>query len=122
MHARLHPLLATPTLTSSMDVYEKAKALLSAGQLEKSYQLYNQFIDSHKESREYTAAVTDAYNSRGHIKYLWVDFPGATEDYSQAIARDPSFATAHYNRGQVKYRIGETGWKLFGVYSVIFSS
>lgn len=100
---------------SSMEVYEKAKSLLSAGQLEESYQLYTQFIDSHKESREYTAAVTDAYNSRGHIKYLWVDFPGAIEDYSQAIERDPSFATAHYNRGQVLYRLGETGWELGGV-------
>lgn len=90
-----------------MDVFQKAKGLLSSGQLEESRQLFTHFIDSHSESSEHQSAVTDAYNSRGHIKYLAVDFPGAIADYSQAIERDPSFTIAWYNRGQVQYRLGE---------------
>ena len=90
-----------------MQVYEKAKGLLGSGQLEESCQLYSQFIASQKDSPEHSAAVTDAYNSRGHIKYLSVDFPGAIADYNQALERDPAFTTAWYNRGQVQYRLGE---------------
>ena len=49
----------------------------------------------------------DAFNARGHIKYLWVDFDGAVEDYTEAIRRNPDFAVAYYNRGQIHYRLGK---------------
>ena len=95
-----------------MDVLEKARSLLSSGQLQESSELFTHFIHSHKDSTEHRSAVTDAYNSRGHIKYLSVDFPGAIEDYSQAIQRDPHFTIAWYNRGQVQYRLGESSLSL----------
>ncbi|CAI8032354.1 Tetratricopeptide repeat protein 32 [Geodia barretti] len=89
-----------------MELHEKAKDLLSSGQLEESCRLFTRFIDECGDSVEHRAAVTDAYNSRGHIKYLSVDFPGAIADYSTAMERDPGFAVAWYNRGQVRYRLG----------------
>ena len=92
-----------------MDVLKKARSLLSSGQLQESCELFSHFIHNHEDSIEHRVAVTDAYNSRGHVKYLSVDFPGAIEDYSQAIQRDPDFTIAWYNRGQVQYRLGESG-------------
>ena len=89
-----------------MEVYEEAKSLLNSEQLQDSCRLLTVFIDDHRDSSELRSAVTDAYNSRGHIKYLNVDFPGAIADYSEALERDPSFAVAWYNRGQVLYRLG----------------
>ena len=96
-------------VAEGMDGLEKARSLLSSGQLQESCELFTHFIHSHKDSIEHRAAVTDAYNSRGHVKYLSVDFPGAIKDYSQAIQRDPDFTIAWYNRGQVQYRLGESG-------------
>ncbi|XP_046990853.1 uncharacterized protein LOC124595963 isoform X3 [Schistocerca americana] len=46
-----------------------------------------------------------AYNNRGHIRYLQVNFDGAIEDYDKAIAIDPDLAVAYYNRGTVFYRL-----------------
>ena len=51
--------------------------------------------------------LANVYNTRGHIKYLWVDFNEAIEDYTAAIVMDPSLAAAFYNRGQVHYRMGQ---------------
>ncbi|XP_046990851.1 serine/threonine-protein phosphatase 5-like isoform X1 [Schistocerca americana] len=48
-----------------------------------------------------------AYNNRGHIRYLQVNFDGAIEDYDKAIAIDPDLAVAYYNRGTVFYRLGQ---------------
>ncbi|XP_049800770.1 uncharacterized protein LOC126235886 isoform X2 [Schistocerca nitens] len=47
-----------------------------------------------------------AYNNRGHLRYLQVNFDGAIEDYDKAIANDPDLAVAYYNRGTVFYRLG----------------
>ena len=90
-----------------MQDYEKAKCLLTSGELEEACHLFTNFIESHKDSTEHRTTVTAAYNSRGHAKYLSVDFPGAIEDHSVAIQRDPHFTIAWYNRGQVHYRLGE---------------
>ena len=46
-----------------------------------------------------------AYNERGHLKYLLVNFDGAIEDYTKAIELYPNAITL-YNRGQVYYRLG----------------
>ena len=92
-----------------MELHEKAKRLLSSGRLEESCQLLTTFLDGYRDSAELGSAVTEAYNSRGQVKYLSVDFPGAVSDYSRALERDPSFAVAWYNRGQVRYRLGKPG-------------
>ncbi len=48
-----------------------------------------------------------AYNNRGHLQYLQVDFDDAVADYSQSIRLYPTLAVAHYNRGLIHYRLGE---------------
>ena len=92
-----------------MDLYEKAKTMLEAGQLESSFKLFTEFIDFQRNtgSSDCLAELSDAYNSRGHIRYLWVEFDEAIEDYTDAIKQDPNFAVAYYNRGQIHYRLGK---------------
>jgi len=94
-----------------MEIYKKAKRLLETGQLEASFKLFSEFIEDRKDcgSPDLLAELTDAYNSRGHIRYLWVEFDEAIEDYSEAIKLDPKFAVAYYNRGQIHYRLGRCG-------------
>ena len=50
--------------------------------------------------------LAEAYNTRGQIRYLWVDFDEAVQDYTRAVQLDPGLAEAFYNRGQVHYRLG----------------
>ena len=84
---------------------DKAKVLLSEGDLQGSCRLLTGFIED-QERLENPECLADAYNTRGHIRYLWVDFDEAIEDYTEATRRDPEFAVAYYNRGQVHYRLG----------------
>ena len=86
--------------------YQKAKLCLEKGELDESFQLFSSFIDD-SSSILHPEELTDSYNARGHIRYLWVDFDDAIRDYTEAIKRDPGLAVAHYNRGQVHYRLGE---------------
>ncbi|XP_029983651.1 tetratricopeptide repeat protein 32-like [Sphaeramia orbicularis] len=70
-------------------------------------QLYTQFITSCLRSRECEASdLATAYNNRGQIKYLRVDFREAVEDFSSAIKVDSQFEIPFYNRGLVHYRLG----------------
>ncbi|KAM9065125.1 tetratricopeptide repeat protein 32 [Sarcophilus harrisii] len=55
-------------------------------------------------SREDLAA---AYNNRGQIKYLRVDFDDAVADYTAAIAALPQYEVPYYNRGLISYRMGQ---------------
>jgi tetratricopeptide (TPR) repeat protein len=41
------------------------------------------------------------------MRYLQVDFHGAVDDYSKAIALNPKVAGFFYNRGLVRYRLKE---------------
>lgn len=52
--------------------------------------------------------LATAYNNRGQIKYLRVDFGEATEDFTAAIATDRCFEIPLYNRGLIRYRLGRT--------------
>ena len=59
--------------------------------------------------REWEAGdLASAYNSRGQIRYLRVDFTEAVEDYTEAIGVHPSFEVPFYNRGLIHYRLGIT--------------
>lgn len=92
-----------------MEFYEKAKDLLSKNQLEECHDALNKLIDSRNgisSNGPSLQVLADAYNTRGHIKYLWVDFDAAILDYTEAIQCDPSLAVAYYNRGQIHYRMG----------------
>ena len=54
----------------------------------------------------YQALLTQAFNNRGQVKYLRVDFDEAIEDYTAALKVDSDFAIGYYNRGQIHYRLG----------------
>ncbi|PIK54186.1 putative tetratricopeptide repeat protein 32 [Apostichopus japonicus] len=58
------------------------------------------------DSKKWMDLLGNAYNHRGQIKYLRVDFDEAIEDYTQALGQCPDFAVALYNRGQIHYRLG----------------
>lgn len=90
------------------EVYRKAKDLLDSGELNSSYKFFTDFISSQRalDRSGCREELTDAYNCRGHIRYLWVEFDEAISDYSEAIQLDPKFAVAYYNRGQIHYRLG----------------
>lgn len=91
-----------------MEVYREAKNLLEKQELESSFKLFTDFINSQRglATPECWEELKDAYNSRGHIRYLWVDFDEAVTDYSAALELDSNFAVAYYNRGQIHYRLG----------------
>ncbi|XP_019963153.1 tetratricopeptide repeat protein 32 [Paralichthys olivaceus] len=70
-------------------------------------ELYSHFITSCSHSRKCDAAsLATAYNNRGQIKYLRVDFHEAVEDYTSAIQTDCHFEIPFYNRGLIRYRLG----------------
>ncbi|XP_077008271.1 tetratricopeptide repeat protein 32 [Tamandua tetradactyla] len=50
--------------------------------------------------------LATAYNNRGQIKYLRVDFYEAMDDYTSAIEVQPNFEVPYYNRGLILYRLG----------------
>ena len=92
-----------------MECYQRGKELLGKGELEESCRALSDFIETQKRLQvpKNWEELVDAFNARGHIKYLWVDFDGAVEDYTEAIRRNPDFAVAYYNRGQIHYRLGK---------------
>lgn len=51
--------------------------------------------------------VALAYNNRGQLKYLRVDFNEAVQDYNKALEYDPNFPACYYNRGTILYRMGK---------------
>ena len=91
-----------------MECYLKAKESLASKDLAGSFKLFSEFIESQRslERPELTEQLVDAYNTRGYIRYLWVDFDEAVQDYTEAIRRNPDFTVAYYNRGQIHYRLG----------------
>ena len=95
---------------SYMEIYSKAKCMLEKGELDSSFKHFTDFINSQITSKQhgYRAELADAYNSRGQIRYLRVEFDEAIEDYTQAIKLDSNFAVPYYNRGQIHYRLGKS--------------
>ncbi|XP_072306841.1 tetratricopeptide repeat protein 32 isoform X2 [Eucyclogobius newberryi] len=50
--------------------------------------------------------LATAFNNRGQIRYLRVDFTEAVEDYTCAIQAQGQFEIPYYNRGLIHYRLG----------------
>lgn len=50
--------------------------------------------------------LATAHNNRGQIKYFRVDFREAMEDYTSAIEANCQFEVSFYNRGLIRYRLG----------------
>lgn len=91
-------------------LYDRAKLLHSNGchsdalkELDKVTGLAEQYKE---ESESLRRLLSCAWNDRGHLKYLQVNFDDAISDYTRAIELDKDFAVPYYNRGQVHYRMG----------------
>ncbi|XP_051880962.1 tetratricopeptide repeat protein 32 [Pristis pectinata] len=71
---------------------------------------YTEFIHMCTEGRQKHKCcaqdLANAYNNRGQIKYLRVDFHEAMDDYTLAIENKEDFEVPYYNRGLIKYRLG----------------
>lgn len=87
-------------------IEQEAQNLIATGDVKKAQNLYTTFIDRQKGTRNDKKVDALARNNRGHLRYLSVDFYGAVEDYTAAIALDPCLAVSYYNRGQIHYRMG----------------
>ncbi|XP_043927167.1 tetratricopeptide repeat protein 32 [Protopterus annectens] len=72
--------------------------------------LYSEFITTACQNKPNNCVphrdLAVAYNDRGQIKYLRVDFYEAVDDYTSAINIQPDFEVPYYNRGVVWYRLG----------------
>ncbi|MBN3301237.1 tetratricopeptide repeat protein 32 [Amia ocellicauda] len=93
--------------TSELNILKRADSELHQKHFKEAEHLYTQFIDScarNKSGRVDEVAV--AFNNRGQIKYLRVDFYEAMEDYTSAIETKRQFDIPYYNRGLIRYRLG----------------
>ncbi|EDV22396.1 Tetratricopeptide repeat protein 32 [Trichoplax sp. H2] len=94
--------------------YNQANLLFTNGQRQAALDSYTAFLDKWEPQRDafgdtvnsYNKKLAIAYNNRGQLHYLNVDFYLAMEDYSQALKYNQHFAVAYYNRGQIHYRLG----------------
>ncbi|XP_031178435.1 tetratricopeptide repeat protein 32 isoform X1 [Sander lucioperca] len=88
-------------------ILEYAHSEFKIQHFKRAEEMYSKFISSCLQSRECEASdLAIAYNNRGQIKYLRVDFHEAVEDYTSAIQTDSRFEIAFYNRGLIHYRLG----------------
>ena len=101
-----HPNISTQSV---MRFYQRAKELMKSGRNDDAFDSFTEFIRNEDAVLEagYRDELARAYNERGHIRYLRVDFGNAIDDYTKSIHLDEEFAVAYYNRGQVHYRLGE---------------
>ncbi|KAM4042039.1 tetratricopeptide repeat protein 32 isoform 2-T3 [Anomaloglossus baeobatrachus] len=84
-----------------------ANAELEQRHLEAAEELYDKIIERcEQNSKCSTEELSVAYNNRGQIKYLRVDFYEAMDDYTEAIRINPKFEVPFYNRGLIRYRLG----------------
>ena len=94
--------------TESLDNFLEAEKLLKLGRNDEAFHLLAKFIQDESCSLplRHRNELAKAFNERGYIQYLKVDFQSAIDDYSEAIALNEDFAVAYYNRGLVQYRLG----------------
>ncbi|XP_027793662.2 tetratricopeptide repeat protein 32 isoform X1 [Marmota flaviventris] len=92
-----------------------AQAHFDKGEYAEAEALYSAYIrqgagaapvGAHPGSKCIPEDLATAYNNRGQIKYLKVDFFEAMDDYTSAIEVQPSFEVPYYNRGLILYRLG----------------
>ncbi|XP_068199021.1 tetratricopeptide repeat protein 32 [Antennarius striatus] len=89
------------------EILERAHSEFKKQNFKDAEELYTTFISSCLQPRGCKASdLAAAYNNRGQIKYLRVDFYEAIEDYTSAIGTDSRFETPFYNRGLIHYRLG----------------
>jgi len=90
--------------------YERAKVFQAKGCHDDAIKELDKLIEVAEQCKEKQESVkcllARAWNDRGHLKYLQVNFYGAVDDFTQAIQLDSDFAVPFYNRGQIHYRMG----------------
>ncbi|XP_078585686.1 tetratricopeptide repeat protein 32-like [Branchiostoma floridae x Branchiostoma japonicum] len=99
------------------DLFRQAEQEFASQNFETAEKLYTEFLGGCERQKgeggevkdidpERTSDLVTAYNNRGQIKYMRVDFDEAVEDYTTAIGVAPDVAVPYYNRGQIHYRLG----------------
>nr|XP_056712239.1 tetratricopeptide repeat protein 32 [Euleptes europaea] len=98
-----------PSADVARDLLAAAHSRFEERRFESAENLYGRYIQhcacsglSKCGSRD----VATAFNNRGQIKYLRVDFYEAMDDYTSAIEAQPDFEVPYYNRGLILYRLG----------------
>uniref|UniRef100_A0A4W6F2Y3 Tetratricopeptide repeat domain 32 n=1 Tax=Lates calcarifer TaxID=8187 RepID=A0A4W6F2Y3_LATCA len=93
---------------ANSQILDHANSEFKKKNFKQAEELYTEFISSCLQSRKCTAGdLATAYNNRGQIKYLRVDFHEAVEDCTSAIQADSQFEIPFYNRGLIHYRLGK---------------
>ncbi|XP_016086356.1 tetratricopeptide repeat protein 32 [Sinocyclocheilus grahami] len=92
---------------SELMILQKAHDEFNSKNYKRAEELYTQLIESCTKSRDCSAHdLAIAYNNRGQVKYLRVDFYEAMDDYTSAIQINSQFEVPLYNRGLIRYRLG----------------
>ncbi|NP_001020691.1 tetratricopeptide repeat protein 32 [Danio rerio] len=92
---------------SELKILQKAHEEFNSKNYKRAEELYTQFIESCTKSRDCNGQdLAIAYNNRGQVKYLRVDFYEAMDDYTSAIHINRQFEVPLYNRGLIRYRLG----------------
>uniref|UniRef100_A0A3Q0RQH0 Tetratricopeptide repeat domain 32 n=1 Tax=Amphilophus citrinellus TaxID=61819 RepID=A0A3Q0RQH0_AMPCI len=86
-------------------ILEDAHAEFKRQNFKMAEELYTKFISSCIQTEREASSLATAYNNRGQIKYLRVDFYEAMDDYTSAIQADSQFEVPFYNRGLIHYRL-----------------
>lgn len=88
--------------------FRKAQDLLRLGKNDDAFESFTEFIERESFLLElgHHKELSQAYNERGYIRYLRVDFGKAVDDYTKSISLDEDFPVPYYNRGQIHYRLG----------------
>jgi tetratricopeptide (TPR) repeat protein len=101
----------------STSLFQEAKTLVAQGSDSQAKDKYSELIlycqnlldsDGAQNGSELKETLALAYNNRGHLRYLSVDFDEAIEDYTKALEYNQKLAVAFYNRGQIHYRLGRS--------------
>ncbi|KAK7091917.1 tetratricopeptide repeat protein 32-like [Littorina saxatilis] len=103
----------------NFEMFEKAEGLEKEGKKEEAIKAYTDFItqccscyekevelpEVLEQTRARKEKLALAYNNRGFLYYLKVEFKLAAQDYTHALNYNPNMAVAYYNRGLIHYRL-----------------
>lgn len=94
----------------SLETFLKAESLEKESRKDEAIAGYSDFIAECLSSGQPLGPdlhekLVLAYNNRGFLQYLKVEFRLAIQDFTNALEQDNNFAIAFYNRGLVLYRL-----------------